>query len=150
MSVILFKQATWLWHPSHHGASHLGSSSHPIPLMKRLVSASRPSSRTKYPGASTMERGRTKQANEHEKPEKPERETGSKTGRGRNEHNKTTGRETERERTASKQGEGNEGMRRNHAQERCPSSFSPDPLSRVLVGLRASINPPPPGRGMSG
>lgn len=70
---------------------------------------------------------------------------GSKTGRGRNEHNKTTGRETERERTASKQGEGNEGMRRNHAQERCPSSFSPDPLSRVLVGLRASNKSPAPG-----
>lgn len=32
-----FKQATRLWHPSHHGASRLGSSSHPIPIMKRLV-----------------------------------------------------------------------------------------------------------------
>lgn len=30
-----------------------------------------------------------------------------------------------------------------------PFHLSPDPLSQVLVGLRASINPPPPGRGMS-
>lgn len=38
-------------------------------------------------------------------------------------------------------------MRRNYAQERCPSSFSPDPLSLAPPYPPASYNPPPRGVG---
>ena len=98
----------------HHGihpimAGHPGfiissPSSHPIPIMKRLASASRlirlvPSSRTIHPGVSTRTGRATKQVSEHEKPGRVKRDEkpGSKTGRRRNGYNETT------ERTESKQ-----------------------------------------------
>ena len=149
VSVILFKQATRLWHPSHHGASRLGSSSHPIPIMKRLASSSRPMRLANHleripPPRINEGRVMTKQANEHERTGRPGRETGSKTGRGRNEHNKTTERENGT-RTDGKQA----GRRqRGHATQSRTRTMPliilarpPLPGSRRLAGLNQSPAP---------
>lgn len=154
VSVILFKQATRLWHPSHHGASHLGSSSHPIISSHPHHEASRLSSRPMRL-ANHLERipsprhQRGKSDGEASKRTRKNGKAGTRNGEQdgvKNGTNTTRQRKerTGRGRTASKQGEGNGDIRRNHAQEQRLSSFSPDPLavgSRRFIGLNQFPRP---------
>lgn len=103
------KQATTSRYPSHHGGFS-GSSSHPIPVMKRLArasrhEASRPPSRTIWPRGINKQAGSGeagKQANTKTGTNEPGRKTGSRGGARTERTQQDNGTETERERTASK------------------------------------------------
>lgn len=143
--------------PSVH---HLIPSSHPIPVMerlvRRLVSCVSLGVSSPYTGSSTKDVMKTKAS-------KRTRKNGEGTGtrnrgvgrdEGRNENGNTTGTgrwQHKNGKQASKQARATETYDAIMGKNKTPLIlFRPTPSPWVLIGSPASISPPPPGRGMRG